>query len=222
MLPPVLTTKLHMPSLRPTLVPRPRLTHRIDEGLRLGHRLILIAAPAGFGKTTVVSEWQASEVGQVWPLAWVSLDEGDNDPVHFWRYIIRALETVQPGLGSGAYAFLEAPQSPVEHAITVLINALSQLTRHIVLVLDDYHVIQTELIHQGITFLLDHLPSQLHLIMTSRTAPPLPLNRIRVRNQLTELNQNDLRFSPVEATLPQPNYGTGPDGGGRRGVGSAN
>ncbi len=221
----LLKTKLYIPQIRSQLVPRPRLLERLNEGLGqnqgFGRKLTVISAPPGFGKTTLLSSWIYDLRFTIYDLesdvagtdkivnpkskiqnqvAWVSLDEYDNDPVRFWTYVIGALETVQTGLGSDAMTLLHAPQSPpIETTLTALINAIADVSDKIVLVLDDYHVIKTEPIHQALTFLLDHLPPQMHLVMTSRIEPPLPLTRLRVRGQLTELLDSDLRFTPPEA-----------------------
>jgi LuxR family maltose regulon positive regulatory protein len=216
---PLLATKLFIPALRPQFVPRPRLVERIQTGL-LG-KLTLIAAPAGFGKTTLLAEWLAQrqkakgksqkEAGDgdnllpfsssLLPLgvAWLSLDADDNDAPRFWRYLIAALETVYPATGSAALALLQSPQPPIEALLTSLINAITPMAMDAALILDDYHLISTPAIHTAITFLLDHLPPQLHLIMLTRADPPLPLTRLRMRGELTELRAADLRFTADEA-----------------------
>jgi LuxR family maltose regulon positive regulatory protein len=200
---PLLTTKLHIPLLRPNLVPRRRLTQRLDEALRLGHRLLLVCAPAGFGKTTLLSEWAGGGVHATW----ISLDEGDNDPSRFWAYLLAALQDVWPGAARQAGALLHAPQlPPIEMVVTVLVNeivATSTAGRpeapSCVLILDDYHAIQIPAVHRGLAFLLEHLPPQLHLLVSSRVDPPLPMALLRARGQLTELRTDDLRFSAEEA-----------------------
>ena len=200
---PLLTTKLYIPPVRPELVSRPRLIEQLNAGLH--RKFTLISAPAGFGKTTLLSEWvQQSER----PTAWLSLDEGDNDPVRFWTYFITALQTVQTDIGESALAALESPQPPsFESVLTALINELTVAPqgdhqgRPYMLILDDYHLIEVQPIHQALTFLLDHLPPPsvgLHLVIASRTDPPLPLPRLRARDQLTELRAADLRFTPDE------------------------
>jgi len=216
---PLLTTKFHIPRPRAQLIPRSRLTTRLEAGVRQGSKLTLISAPPGFGKTTLLSEWvywpqdanghrpagpkeaQPSDfTPQPAGVAWVSLDEQDNDPVRFWSYVISALDKVQPGLGTEAMTMLHSPQAPpIETTLTHLVNALAAASQTCILILDDYHLIQTEPIHQAVTFLLDHLPAQMHLMITSRADPPLPLTRLRVRRQLTELRENDLRFTLTEA-----------------------
>ncbi len=191
----LLTTKFHIPSPRPELVPRPDLVERLESGLR--RKLTLISAPAGFGKTTLLSEC-AAQCGQ--PVAWLSLDEEDNDAIRFWTYLIAALQTVQADLGQEALQVLQAPQPPpVQSVLTPLLNDLAALSHALVLILDDYHVISNRAIHDGLVFLLDHQPQQLHLVTSTRADPPLPISRLRVRGQLTEIRADDLRFTANEA-----------------------
>jgi LuxR family maltose regulon positive regulatory protein len=175
----LLTTKLYIPPSRSNCVPRQRLIERLSEGLQ--RNLTLISAPAGFGKTTLVSEWHASPAGRSVPLAWLSLDDDDNDPARFWAYLIAALETLpaevgaSTGLGANVQALLQSRhRPPLKAVITTLVNSLSSLPADFALVLDDYHVIMAEPIHDAITYLLDHLPPRMHLIMTTRADPPLP------------------------------------------------
>jgi LuxR family maltose regulon positive regulatory protein len=202
----LLTTKLHIPPVRPGRVPRPQLLERLSQGLV--HQLTLISAPAGFGKTTLVSEWHASPAGREVPLAWLSLDDDDNDPVRFLSYLIAALETLPTdadagaSLGADARALLQARHRlPLKAVLTALVNNLTNLPTDFVLALDDYHVITAEPIHEAITFLLDHLPPRMHLILTTRADPPLPFSRLRARGHLVELRAGDLRFTPEEATV---------------------
>ncbi len=192
---PILATKLYLPRLRPNVVLRSRLSERLNEGL---HRnLTLIAAPAGFGKTTLLSEWLAT-CGQ--PVAWLSLDEEDSDPVRFLIYFIAALQTVAPTIGEGLLSMLQSSQPPPPEAmLTALLNDITTLPDHFVLVLDDYHVIDAKPVDLALTFLLDHLPPQMHLIIATREDPLLPLARLRARGELTELRAADLRFTPSEA-----------------------
>ena len=191
----ILTTKLYVPPARSELVSRPRLIDRLTEGLT--RKLILISAPAGFGKTTLLSEWVGhNEL----PVAWVSLDESDNDPLRFLTYIVAALQTIDSEMVAGALSDVQSPQPlPAESMLTSLINEVAETAQDFVLVLDDYHVIEVRPIHDALTFLLDHLPPQMHLAIASRSDPPLPLAHLRGRGELTELRAADLRFTPDEA-----------------------
>lgn len=192
---PILATKLYIPPPRPKIVLRPQLTERLNEGVH--SKLTLISAPAGFGKTTLVSEWIAS-CGR--PTAWLSLDEGDNDPARFMIYLIAALQTIAPNIGIGVLKTLRSPQPPpTESILTALLNDITIASDDFILVLDDYHVIDSKPVDNALTFLLEHLPPQMHLIITTREDPQLPLARFRVRNQLTELRVADLRFASSEA-----------------------
>lgn len=191
----VLITKLFIPPPRPNLVPRPRLTERLDQGLNLP--LTVVVAPAGFGKTTLVSAWLA---GSACPAAWLSLDAGDDDPLRFLTYVVAALRPVLPAGGEGVMAALQAPQPPPLDAIlTALLNELAMLPADVALVLDDYHAIQAGPVHDAVAFLLSHPPPRLHLVLTTREEPPLPLARLRARAQVVELHAADLRFTPAEA-----------------------
>ena len=194
----LLLTKLSVPSARSTLVSRPRLGERLDEGL--GRKLTLISAPAGFGKTTLLSAWPDAPSGNDRPVAWLSLDPGDNDPARFWRYFITAVDQLQPGSGETALALLGSPQAPpIEAILTTLLNELVDLSTDAVLVIDDYHLIESQTIHEALTFLIDHLPPRMHLAIATRVDPPLPLPRLRARGEMTELRAADLRFTPEEA-----------------------
>jgi len=192
---PILATKLYIPRLRPQVVIRPRLLERLNEGL---HRnLTLISAPAGFGKTTLVSEWV---VGCQRPTAWLSLDEGENDPTRFLTYLVAALQTIAATIGEGVLGVLQSPQPPPPEAIlTALLNDITTISDQFVLVLDDYHVIDAQPVDHALTFLLDHLPPHMHLVIATREDPPLPLARLRVGGQLTEVRVTDLRFTHAEA-----------------------
>lgn len=195
---PLLGTKLYIPPTPSRFVLRPRLIKQLEEGMHT--RLSLICAPAGFGKTSLLSECCAhlSEYATC-SIAWVSLDSDDNDPVRFWRYILVALHQVQAGPEDIMRSLLESVEPPaLDYIITTLINAIFVFPRKVVLVLDDYHTITTPSIHQGLMFLLDHLPPQLHIILASRTDPPLLLARLRSRGQLSELRTDDLRFTLAE------------------------
>jgi len=195
---PLLRTKLYVPPVRPDLAHRPRLLHRLDEGLRLGHGLTLLSAPAGFGKTTLLSEWVAA-CGR--PVAWVSLDKGDNDPARFWAYFIAALQTIEANIGEGALGVLLSPQPPpIEPLLTGLINEIAEVPHPFALFLDDFHVISAPQLNDAFTFLLDNLPPQMQVILSGRADPPWPLARYRARGEMTELRADDLRFTPQEAT----------------------
>src|SRR2546427_5177900 len=192
---PILATKLYLPRLRPNVVSRPRLLERLNEGLH--RKLTLISAPAGFGKTTLVSEWV---VGCQRPAAWLSLDEGDNDPTRFLTYLVAALQTIAATIGEGVVGVLQSPQPPPTEAIlTALLNDITTIKDQFVLVFDDYHVIDAKPIDHALTFLLDHLPPHMHLVIATREDPPLPLARLRVGGHLTEVRAVDLRFTPSEA-----------------------
>ncbi len=190
----LLATKLHAPPEPPHLVPRPRLLALVDEGL--SRRLTLISAPSCFGKTTLLSEWRASLARRHMPLTWLSLDEGDNDPVRFLAYLVTALQKIDPAIGHATQAMLYSPQPPpADVLLTALINDMANAASPFVLVLDDYHVISTSTVHQQLAFLLDHQPPQLHVFILTREDPPLPLSRLRARGQVTEIRQSDLQFT---------------------------
>ena len=194
---PILATKLYIPPSRRSLVLRPRLVERLNDGLAAGNRLTLISAPAGFGKTTLVCEWVA---GCGRPVAWLSLDAGDSDPSRFLTYLIAALQTVAPGVGGGVLAVLQSPQPPpLESTLTALLNDVTGIERDVVLVLDDCHVLDGKPLDDALAFLVEHLPPQLHLVIATREDPTLPLARLRARSQLTEVRGADLRFTPDEA-----------------------
>jgi LuxR family maltose regulon positive regulatory protein len=201
---PLLKTKLYIPPVRPGLVSRPRLVERLDEGLRLGRRLTLISAPAGFGKTTLVSEWIAGRM-QGTRIAWLSLDRGDDDPLRFLAYLVAAIQSIDSELGEGAWAMMQSPQPPdAETVLTALINDLAERPGSggqpapVVLVLDDYHEVTAQPVHDVLVFLLDHLPPQMHVLIATRVDPPWPLGRLRARQEMTELRAGDLRFTPEE------------------------
>ena len=224
---PLLHSKLYVPPVRPELVSRPRLIERLNAGLR--RKLTLISAPAGFGKTTLVSEWVHTmgthKVGadRDAPLqvAWLSLDEGDNDPTRFLTYLVAALQTLalsadgtsrvegmEANIGEGTLSALQSPEAPpTESILTVLLNEIATTLDDFIFVLDDYHVIDAQPVDAStsvdgvLTFLLEHLPPQMHLVVATREDPNLPLARLRVRDQLTELRIADLRFTPSEAAL---------------------
>jgi LuxR family maltose regulon positive regulatory protein len=173
-------------------VPRPRLAGALGGGL------VLVCAPAGFGKTALLADWLRSGDR---PVAWLSLDAGDNDPVRFWRHLVAALDRARPGIGERVAPLLGPAPSSLEGLVTALINELaaSPGDNEIVLVLDDYHLVDAQQVHVSLAFLLEHLPAGLHLVLASRSDPPLPLARLRARGQLTELRTEELRFTAEEA-----------------------
>ena len=208
---PLLTTTLYIPPPRPTLVSRPRLIERLNAGLH--RKLTLVSAPAGFGKTTLMSEWAA---GCGRPVAWVSLDDGDNDPVRFFTYLIAALQTLDPNLGQAAQGLLGSPQPPPPEAlVATLINDIAATStppstrspprvlavagQGLVLVLDDYHTIVNLTVHEPLGFLLERQPPQMHVAIVTRQDPLLPLSRLRAQGQMTELRASDLQFTDEEA-----------------------
>lgn len=194
---PILATKLYIPPTRPQLVLRPRLIERMNEGLSSRHKLTLISAPAGFGKTTLVREWI---VNCERPVAWLSLDEGDNENTRLLTYLIAALQTIVPNIGAEALRMVQSTQlPPIESVLTILLNEIAAIPENIILVLDDYHVIEDKTVGNILTFLLEHLPPQMHLVITTREDPNLPLARLRARDQLTGLRATDLRFTDSEA-----------------------
>ena len=195
---PLLATKLSVPPTRSQVVARPHLLARLEAGL--SGPLTLLAAPAGSGKTTLLSAWRASEAGRSRRVAWISLDGRDNDPVRLRRYVLAALDAAGLDLGAECRQLLQMAQPPsAEVVLTSFLNALNRLATDVVLILDDYHVIDAESIHQGLGFLLDHLSPYLHLVIATRADPPVQLARLRARGQVTELRTADLRFSHEEA-----------------------
>ncbi len=188
----LLATKLHMPGQRPGFVARPRLVGALGEGL------VLVCAPAGFGKTALLADWLRAGA---WPVAWLSLDAGDSDPVRFWRHVVAALDRARPGIGERVVPLLGSPPASFEGLVTALINELAVLPgdNEMVLVLDDYHLVNARQVHTSLAFLLEHLPPGLHLVLASRSDPPLPLARLRAGGQLAELRTDDLRFTAEEA-----------------------
>jgi LuxR family transcriptional regulator, maltose regulon positive regulatory protein len=191
----LLATKLYAPSTRAGLTARPRLTERLDEAARI--KLTLVVAPAGFGKSTLLGEWVLqSDL----PVGWLALDEGDNDPAGFLRYVIAAIRTVEPEIGEDALSLLRSPQqSPTRAVSTMLVNGLAAVPHDLALILDDYHAIENEAVHATLAFLLEHLPPQMHLVIASRTDPPLQLARFLAGGQLTKLTASHLRFTNEEA-----------------------
>jgi LuxR family maltose regulon positive regulatory protein len=193
----LLMTKLCVPPVRADRVRRPHLTARLHEGLR--HKMLLLSAPAGSGKTMALSEWVEAEQGRQAAIAWVSLDPADNDLARFLTYFIAALQTIQTGIGGVALALLESAQPPaLESVLTTLVNELTSVPNDLAVVLDDAHVLIAPDVQRVLTFLLDHLPPHVHLIVASRTEPPLSLARLRARDQVLELHTPDLRFTYEE------------------------
>ena len=192
----LLATKLYVPGLQPGFVPRPRLVEALGDGL--ARRLILVCAPAGFGKTAVLADW--FRPGDRW-VAWLSLDAADNDPARFWRHAVAALDRARPGIAERVAPLLGQPRSSFERLVTALINELAAQPGEdeLLLVLDDYHLVSSELVHASVGFLLEHRPPELHLVLASRSDPPLPLARLRGRGQLAELRATELRFTFEEA-----------------------
>ncbi len=213
MLTPILATKLYIPPSRSNLIRRHPLIEQLNEGLQQQHgfvrKLTLISAPAGFGKTTLVTSWihqlrlETTQERQIEnQVAWLSLDEHDNEDTRFLTYLVAALQTVMPMLGDGVLHLLQSPQPPSPISVlTTLINEIATIPDKFLLVLDDYHVLEAPAIDKMVTFLLDHLPSQMHLVITTREDPPLPIPRLRVRGQLLELRANDLRFTVAETAV---------------------
>ncbi len=195
---PLLETKLFAPTRRDGVVVRSRLTVQLDRGAQ--GKLTLISAPVGFGKTTLLADWLAAAPAAHRSVAWLSLDPGDHQPATFWAYVMAALRTAAPGIGGDAGRLLDAPQPSIEAVLTVLLNELSALPGDLVLVLDDYHAIDGHDIQEGMELLLERMPPQLHVVITTRADPALPLARFRARGELVEIRAADLRFTPDEAT----------------------
>lgn len=193
----LLETKLFVPRRRSGFVPREGLIARLNRGAE--SRLTLISAPAGFGKTTLLAEWLNADRAGSMQTAWLSLDESDNHPATFWTYLIGAIQTVCPGVGASTRDLLQADPAAIEGSLAGLLNEISSSSCEFVLVLDDYHVIEARPIHDGIAFMLDHMPPTMHLFITSRADPPLPFARLRARGQMTEIRAADLRFTADEA-----------------------
>lgn len=197
MLTPIVTTKLYIPPPRPDVIPRPRLLKRLNNGLN--QKLILVAAPAGFGKTTAVCEWLNTLTV---PITWLALDENDNDPHRFFNYFLAALQKITPALGQTVQELLHQPQLPAPETLAAfIINEVAANVSEFVMVLDDFHVIKTPFITQALTFLLNNLPPHLHLVITSRSEPSLPLARFRARGQMIEILVDDLRFTIAETLV---------------------
>jgi LuxR family maltose regulon positive regulatory protein len=190
----LLRTKLYIPSIRPELIARSRLSDLIDGSL--DRPLILVSAPAGYGKTTLISSWVKEKKI---PSAWLSLDDNDNDPIRFLQYLLAALIPFTPSIGKDLPGMLQGIQpAQFENVITLLANELASFSNSLVLILDDFHVIHSEAVLRILTYLLDHLPPQMHLVILTRVDPPLPLSRLRARNQLLDIRADQLRFTQDE------------------------
>src|SRR5215467_283456 len=189
----LLATKFHVPGPQPGFVPRRRLVEALGEGLARGR--VLVCAPAGFGKSALLADWAR---GDGRPVAWLGLDDGDSDPARFWRYVVAALGEARPGLAGRVGP---PPPGSLEGLVTALINELAADpgANEVLLVLDDYHLVDSGPVHESVAFLLGNLPPGLRVVVSSRSDPPLPLARLRARGQLTELRAADLRFTPEEA-----------------------
>ena len=214
----LLATKLRTPRPRTGSVPRPRLVQRLRAGTE--RELVLVCGPAGFGKTSLLADWVRADRRAV---AWLSLDADDNDPVRFWRHVAAALDGVRPGVAERVGALVSgAASTSFDAAVTALVNELAAAPDDVALVVDDYHLIDAPEVHRSLEFLLDHLPAALHLVLASRSDPPLPLARLRARGQLTELRADELRFTPGEtAELLRRGDRARSAGRGRRGLGRA-
>jgi LuxR family maltose regulon positive regulatory protein len=195
---PLIGTKLFIPRLRRSLVARPRLSERLSRGAEL--RLTLVCAPAGFGKTTLLTAWLAAAGAERRSVAWLSLEESDSRPGVFWTYVIAALQTVASGVGAGALPLLQSARTPIETVLATLVNDLTTVPDEIHLVLDDYHLVDGPGLEAGMVFLLEHLPPHVHLVISSRSDPVLPLARLRARGELVEVRAADLRFTLDEVT----------------------
>jgi LuxR family maltose regulon positive regulatory protein len=193
----ILDTKFYAPRQPKGLVSRPLLVERVRRGTR--SKLTLVSAPAGFGKSTLLAEWLGIPHGGDSVTAWLSLDPGDGQPAAFWTHVVAALRTVAPTIGSSTLTLVEAPDGSIEAALSPLLNELNALPHELVLVLDDYHAVDSPGIRDGMAFLLEHLPVQVHLVITTRADPALPLARLRARGELVEIRAVDLRFTPDEA-----------------------
>jgi LuxR family maltose regulon positive regulatory protein len=193
----LLETKLRRPERRPGMVPRPRLDELLDRAWR--SQLTLVSAPAGFGKTTLLAEWLASAPTRLARVAWVSLDDGDNDPTRLWTYVAHAVSRAGDGVGAEAVELLQSSPSSTLEALGALVNDLAALSTDLLLVLDDYHLVEAPGVHEGMRFLIDHQPPSLHLVLATRADPPVPLARLRAGGQLVEVRAADLRFTEEEA-----------------------
>ena len=194
----LVATKLHVPAPRSGLIGRARLIDRLKRGL--ASRLVLVSAPAGFGKTSLLTQWLAAVAGHGHTVGWLALDQSDNRAPIFWPHLVAAVETAVPGFGADLLPLLEGSASTTEGVLAALVNELDALSGELYLVLDDYHLIDDQGIQEGVTFLLEHLPAHAHLLITTRADPPLPLALLRARGDLVEIRAADLRFTPEEAS----------------------
>ena len=194
----MLHTKLYIPRWQTGLVARPRLIERVRAGAE--RRLTVLSAPAGSGKTTLLAEWLAGRSSNEPPVAWVSLDAGDNDPAMFWTYIVSALQQIRPDVGRQTLAALPSEPAPSVPTLTALLNDIASIDHDVVLILDDYHVIDAAPVQTALAFFLDNLPPTMHLVLATRADPVLPLPRLRARGELTELRVADLRFTTDETS----------------------
>jgi LuxR family maltose regulon positive regulatory protein len=190
---PLVRTKLFVPQVRRGLVPRPRLTERLSRTRQ--PRLTLVSAPPGFGKTTLLAAWLAADATAERPAAWVSLEESEREPGSFWTYVVTALDAAAPGVGAGALALLQTGNPPMQTVLTTVLNELGALPSGLDLVLDDYHLADGPAIAADMTYLLEHLPAYVHLVISTRADPALPLARLRARGELVEVRAADLRFT---------------------------
>ena len=192
----LLATKVNIPQTRPDHLARPRLTAQLDEAM--AREVVLVCTPAGFGKTTLLADWAATAR---WPVAWLSLDPDDDDPIRFWRYVVVALDRAVGGIGARVLPLLGPPGVVSgQGVVTAIVNDLQHAPEELALILDDYHALESRSLHQDVAFLLDHLPPQLHVVIASRSDPPLPLARLRAAGRLVELRAADLRFTAQESS----------------------
>ena len=195
---PLISTKLLIPKVRRQVVTRPRLLDRLRRATEV--RLTLVSAPAGFGKTTLLAAWLGGMEEDRRRIAWVSLDAADSDPASFWTYVVSALQAAVPGVGPSAFELIAPSDLPIESVLTMVLNDLAMAPADVWLVLDDYHLVDSHDVAKGMVFLLDHLPSHGHVVISTRADPGLPLPRWRVRGELAELRAAELRFTSKEAT----------------------
>lgn len=193
----LLVTKFHIPAVRAEIVRRTRLFDELTAGRRQGHHLLLVAAPAGFGKTTLITDWLRDL--DTLP-TWITLDNADNAPAAFFALLITALQRLQPEIGKTAEQMMRLPQQPpAQNVCVVLLNDITVVGIEVLLILDDYHNISDASIHQAVSFLVECQPATMQTVIITREQPPLPLSRLRVRHQITEVREHDLRFTQAEA-----------------------